>query len=273
MATGYLERRLSIAAPDGVQIPAVEVCPTTTTLASIILLHGITTHKDEFGDFFVLLAQAFARAGIASLRIDFRGHGESAESSRKFSIASQVLDTITATTWLAERFRSRVHLLACSFGSPPAIFASAMKPSLVATLNLICPVLDYDATFLRPTTAWASELFNEQTIQRAFSEGTLRMNDTFVIDVKLLVEMNLIDPVAVLRRIASPTLIIHGEADSMVPASISQERTQGLDHVRLRLLPGMDHGYYDAEDETGQSPASERNLRRIIDEVCSHVLG
>lgn len=271
MAAEYIENRITLTAPDGVRIPAVEVRPATTR-ATILLLHGITTQKDEFGEFFVLLAHAFARAGIASLRIDFRGHGESPEPSRHFSIASQILDTITAVAWLAEPSGAKVHLLGCSFGSPPAIFAAAMRPAQVATLNLVCPVLDYDATFLRPTTEWARALFNPQTIERAFREGTLSMNETFIIDVKLLIEMNVIHPATTLRDITTPTLIVHGEADSMVPASISKRVTAHVDHVHLDIVPGMDHGYYDTDDETGETPASQRNLTRIIESICSHVL-
>lgn len=271
MAKRHIETHLTIVAPDGVQIPAIELRPPSAPIASILLLHGITTDKNEYGDFFIALADAFADLGIASLRIDFRGHGESCESSCAFSITSQVLDTISAVKWLTDRFKVKVHLLGCSFGAPPAIFTSALAPSSVATISLICPVLDYCRTFLRPTTEWAAGIFNSETLDRAFKVGTLRMNDRFVIDVKLLIEMSLIVPSDSLRRIRCSTLVIHGEQDSMVPSQLSVGCTSGLDHVHLTIIPGMEHGYYDSEDETGESPKSRGNLKRIINEVYDQV--
>lgn len=272
MAATYHETPLTLIAADGVRIPGIEARPAGDPCNHILMLHGITTQKHEWGNFFGNLARSFAERGIASLRIDFRGHGDSSEPPTKFSVASQVLDVIAAVDWLLKRSCARrIHLLGCSFGSPPAIFVAAMRTSVVGTLSFVCPVLDYSATFLRPTTEWASKLFTDKTIQQAFAKGTLKMNDTFAIDAKLLIEMQFLKPFDVLRDIHTPTLVIHGQADSMVPFAISKRHTKSLDHVRLLGIPGMDHGFTDQHDETGESEASQSNFNRIKHEVCSHI--
>ncbi len=272
MASQYTETALTLTAADGVRIPAIEMRPAINPVAHILMLHGITTQKNEWGNFFGNLARAFAERDIASLRIDFRGHGESSEPSTRFSVASQVLDVMAAVDWLIKRSSAnRIHLLGCSFGSPPAILFSALRPQIVGTLNFVCPVLDYSSTFLYPTTEWASELFNEHTIQKAFTEGTLKMNSTFEIDAKLLIEMQFLKPYTVLRKIHTPTLVIHGQADSMVSFALTKKYTKSLAHVRFIGIPRMDHGFTDQDDETGESEASQRNFNRIVAEICSQI--
>lgn len=274
MDSKYSENPIILTAADGVRIPAIETRTVNKPKAYLLMLHGITTHKNEWGNFFGNLACVFAERGIASLRIDFRGHGQSTEPSTRFSVASQVLDVMAATEWLLKQpGAKRIHLLGCSFGAPPAIFFSAMRPSSVGTLSLICPVLDYSATFLKPKTAWASKLFSRQAIQRAFKCGTLKMNRSFAIDAKLIIEMQCLRPFEILGDIHASTVVIHGQADSMVPFAISKKHIKSLDHVRLVGIPHMDHGFTDQDDETGNSEASQHNFKRIVDEVHSQIRG
>lgn len=271
MHTKFIESLVTIPAADGVSIPAVFTNPSKLAQC-VIMLHGITTHKDEYADFYRDMAHCLASEEVASLRIDFRGHGDSQVSSRSFSIASQVLDTIAAKDWIISQSEGqRVHIIASSFGAPPAIFLAKRSPSEIATLNLICPVLDYEATFLKPSTEWAKELFNSNTLSDAFNSGFLYMTDEFNIDVKLLLEMELIQPYKALREIKTPILIIHGEADSMVPYDISAKYVAGQNHIKFISVPEMDHGFNHEDDETGQAPASRRNFEFIVQTILDHI--
>lgn len=268
------ERRVNFAAPDGAEINGILTVPSRKAKYAAILLHGITTQKNEYADFFRQLANSLAQHNICSLRIDFRGHGDSTVSSRQFSVSSQVIDTLTAAQWLSQTVKLMpVHLIGCSFGSPPAIFASLLNRGLIGRLFLICPVLDYDATFLNPKTEWAKSLFNPKTLKMAFTNGTLKMTDDFSIDVKLLVEMQLVKPYLALRDVAKKCVVVHGKADSMVPFQITRKRTAGIKNVRVIGIPRMDHGYMDLDDEQGVSQASRRNFEKIVMEAVKHIKG
>ena len=273
MHSTLVESAVTLRAADGIEIPGLFANPTTPAVHSVLMLHGITTHKNEFGNFYGDMASSLATNGVASLRIDFRGHGDSQVDSRQFSIASQVLDATAAKDWLLnETGISKVHVIGSSFGAPPSLFLALRAGSEVATLNLICPVLDYDATFLRPSTDWARELFSKAAIEAAFQSGFLCMDGGFQIDVKLLLEMEMIRPYEILAQALVPTLIIHGEADSMVPYSVSAKYVSSMrPSVQLIGIPHMDHGFNDEDDETGQSPASRRNFNLIVKTLLDHI--
>jgi pimeloyl-ACP methyl ester carboxylesterase len=99
------------------------------------------------------------------------------------------------------------------------------------------------------------------------------MNRSFAIDAKLIIEMQCLRPFEILGDIHASTVVIHGQADSMVPFAISKKHIKSLDHVRLVGIPHMDHGFTDQDDETGNSEASQHNFKRIVDEVHSQIRG
>lgn len=65
-------------------LAATFVLPKVTKpKAAILLMHGWVSHRHEVGGFYVQLAQSLAKQGIASLRFDFYGCGDSRVDSLK----------------------------------------------------------------------------------------------------------------------------------------------------------------------------------------------
>ena len=58
----------------------------------MLLLHGDLSSRDENGDMFVRLADALSARGIASLRIDFAGSGDSEEPDLDLNYPNMVVD-------------------------------------------------------------------------------------------------------------------------------------------------------------------------------------
>lgn len=262
------EEKVVIESLDGMKVPGIYCTPTGKSRGALLFLHGITTHKDEYGNFFADLARAFAGKGLASLRIDFRGHGESSVSQQEFTVASQICDTVAGIRWLRVKAGvQRVGILGCSFGCPPAIFTSKVLLDEIEKLVLICPVLDYERTFLRPETPWAKEQFSASARRRWMKQGYLVINEALTADVKLLCELHSLSPFESLKRTRTPCLVIHGTADSMVPYAVAKalvDERRGTEHL---FVENMDHGYGDVDDETGTNPKSMRNFAAIRDRV------
>jgi pimeloyl-ACP methyl ester carboxylesterase len=248
---------------------------TSDRAKSVVLwLHGIAVDKDEYLGFFKQGAEHLERKGIDSLRIDFRGHGESSGTSLDFSIAGQMLDLEAAIGYLLcyyERAKLKIHVVACSFGAPPAIFM-AVRRKVFRKLVLIAPVISYKRTFLKPETEWAKEIFNTRTLLKAQKTNQLFINRDFPISMRLIEEMALIRPEIALREIRVPTILIHGDADSMVPFKVSKAASKGVRSVKLKRFHHMDHGFNDVDDEKGTSERSLKNKHRMFKIIEHHVL-
>jgi pimeloyl-ACP methyl ester carboxylesterase len=137
---------------------------------------------------------------------------------------------------------------------------------------LIAPVLSYKRTFLEPETDWAKEIFNPKTLLKAEKTNRLFINPRFPISMRLIEEMALIRPEVALTEIRRPTLVIHGDADSMVPFNVSKAVVKGARCAKLKRFRHMDHGFNDADDEKGTSDRSLKNKHRMFKLVEHYVL-
>lgn len=241
----------------------------------ILWLHGITVNKDEYLGFFRDGAKYLTEKGFDSLRIDFRGHGESSGTSLDFSIVGQMLDVDSAMGFLSQHYELEhvgVYMVACSFGAPPAIFAAVRYSDIIKSVLLISPVISYKRTFLNPETEWGRSIFNERTLADMARTKQLFIEDNFPISIRLVEEMKTIQPELAINQLSQDIVIIHGDADSMVPYNVSKEISKNIPNIKFISMPGMDHGFMDETDENGTSEKSLKNKLRIyeiISEQCS----
>jgi pimeloyl-ACP methyl ester carboxylesterase len=231
----------------------------------VLWLHGITVNRDEYQDFFKDGAEFLSAAGLDSLRIDFRGHGASSGASLDFSVVGQMLDVGAALDYLATYYKKPVNLVivGCSFGAPPALFTTAQNNNTIKGLVLIAPVLSYSRTFLQPETDWGRSLFNKETLLGLKQTNQLFINPDFPISSRLVEEMRLIKPENALQAIKREIVIMHGDADSLVPFAASKDFAKDNAAITFIPFPGMEHGFMDADDESGKGPRSLENKMRM----------
>lgn len=109
----------------------------------VLLLHGFLSQKDEVGGFYRLLAISLASRGLASLRIDFRGCGESDGDVQDITIHQQVQDAQNAYQWLAESGYcnpARLGIVGFSLGAGIAMITAANHPKTFKSLVLLSPL-------------------------------------------------------------------------------------------------------------------------------------
>lgn len=238
-----------------------------------LLTHGINVDKNEYGNFYSDLADALYEAGVASLRFDFRGHGESGGTSMDVSIVGDEFDINASIAQIRHYWLAPILFVATSFGAGPMILVADRDPSQVKGLVLIAPVLDYKRTFLEPVTPWAKASFNPKTIREAHATGYIFLDDA-KLNARILEEFANIRPDEILARSDLPTLIIHGDKDSMVPYSVSKAVASTRKNIQLVTIRNGDHGYPDINDETeGSGPKSLANKRLMIQEVIRFATG
>jgi len=259
---------IKLRTTDGLDIAAIHTKATSRAL--VLWLHGIAVNRDEHLGFFRDGAARLANEGFDSLRIDFRGHGESSGSPADFSLVGQMLDVQAALRYLSDSYGPTLpplFLVAASFGAPAALFAALRAPFLIRGLTLLAPVLSFRRTFLEPETAWAKEIFNAEALKALPRTNRLDFGDGFAVGARLIEEMHLIEPERALRDLQQRVVVIHGDHDSMVPFAVSEQLTRGLQNCVFVPVHGMDHGFIDADDEDGVGERSQRNKKLILDTI------
>lgn len=71
-------------------------------MSAVVMLNGTGSQKDEAGDGYGRMAADLAATGIASIRIDFMGSGESTADDADFDLDNAVSDGQAALDHMAE---------------------------------------------------------------------------------------------------------------------------------------------------------------------------
>jgi pimeloyl-ACP methyl ester carboxylesterase len=103
---------------------------------AFIVLHGFGGNKDGHGQ--VVVAKQFTQWGYATLRIDFRGCGESEGERGRIICLDQVADTRNALTYLGTRPEvdpERIALVGSSFGAAVAVFTGGADRRVAAVIS------------------------------------------------------------------------------------------------------------------------------------------
>lgn len=261
MSKEYFE----ISSYDNALVPAVFEKPDRDASGNVFLLfHGITTSKSEYLGFYDRISAALVNDGSSVLRIDFRGHGDSARPSREFSVSSQVLDGCSALRWLSERYPGqRIIIVGTSFGAPPAIILAKIFPEVVERVFLISPVLDYERLYMNPETEYRRDKYGGIRDLVIWGHEELLVAEGVSIFPPLALEFATIDLPALLKKLRLKVTVVHGTADSMVPFSISSDLCRNIPHVELVALSGMEHGFTQEGDDDGLTVKSNENLNMI----------
>ena len=192
--------------PDGADRP----------VPGVLLCHGFTGTKCEPHWIFVKTSRRLAEAGIASLRFDFRGSGESDGEFADMTVLTEVSDAGSALSYLAARDEvngARLGILGLSMGGfvTASLLANDSRPSSAVLWSAVC-----DFAGLLPAIMAQSR----PTV--ATDAGHLDMNG-YLINPGFMAAIAACDPVGGVKAFAGPLLIVHGDADETVP----------LDHARM----------------------------------------
>lgn len=247
----------------GNEIPAIYV-PGDKKLPAIIMAHGIMGSKNEYLDTQARIAEKLEQMGIASLRIDFCGHGDSNRTMKEFSLDTQVQDLCDSIRWMQNKKYSSFILLGTSFGAPPVLIVSSLYDQVVRKCVLIAPVTDYKKTFVTPTTPWGVENFGIERILRGIREDGLRLDDGYTMYSRVLTDMLLVDiPTFVLHSCSNIT-IFHGDCDNMVPYGTSQAMCALGKNIKLITMHNTEHGLTEVGDEKFINHVSLENLEKVV---------
>lgn len=206
---------------DGVRLSGTQVLPSDPVKALILFVHGITSDRAEWG-VFDEAAEVFAEGGAASLRFDYRGHGESQIPAREITLAGIGRDIEAAWREL-QRLAPNVSsfVVGSSFGGGLAYHTAAMTGGFSRAF-LLAPVFDYAQDIKKTAPDWKSDIKRNGFIQYSSLE----------LSPAIVAEAEAYQSIPANANLAAT--IFHGTKDDDVP--ISSSRTAAARHSWIELI-------------------------------------
>ena len=225
---------------DGLKLSAL-IQARSASVGTVIFLHGLAGDRSEVGNIIGRTAAELPAFQLDTVRFDFRGHGEHAESSRDMTIRGEVKDLEAAITVAANFCAPMTMFVAASLGAVPLMLHLAQSGMHPASLVLWNPVLDFFRTFVDPGTSWSQAAF------KPFLEGESEADlGGFVVGSGFWNDLNDRASAAAAWRAAEiyagQGLIIHGNEDQIVPYGYAEEMVAGNRHWSLSRCEGGKHG-------------------------------
>ena len=206
-----------------------------------LLLHGFGNTKSESHRMCVKLARALEDHGIASLRFDYRGCGDSAGNFEDLTIRSQILDASEALRFLVRHKRinsRRLALIGMSMSGAIAAHVLARDPRRIKTAALIAPVADGGGILDEFSTPDAVASLAQTGIAEHWGN---------LVGVEFIRQFAEMKPLREIVKSKCPVLLVHGSGDETVPAEHSDlyERAlqSGKRTVKKVIIPDADHTF------------------------------
>jgi len=266
LSSHITEKQVSFYARDGAIITGIADIPTHRPITQkALFLHEIEGNAD--GGSMRVLARRYANMGIATLRIDFRGHGERKTQWEQYSPQSMYEDAISSLDWLDHEWPDIEKTILCGFSTGGAIATMVRAADArIAATCLLYPVLSFKYNFLAASypeteqllpikewdalTPWRAVEFTKEKLEASVNDGA-RFSLTshtygafFIKGCKDMVDRDRDIPYHLFKG-KTPITIIQGTEDFCVPEGLTdllcrkaQEKEMP---VRLARMNGMNH--------------------------------
>ncbi|MFB8004904.1 alpha/beta hydrolase [Nocardia sp. NPDC056000] len=255
---------------DGLYLAATLVTAEGPTDRAVVLVHGGGVTREE-GGFFTRLAAGLAESGVASMRFDLRGHGGSEGHQEELTLSTTLNDIRVTLAELREDTGAReISLLGASFGGGVCSYYAANRPDELAGLILLNPQFDYKKRTIDSRDYWTNDVINDERAKELNDTGAVQFTPTLKHGRPLLNEVFWLKPNEILGDITTPTLIVHGSADTLVPIAGSRAAVEQFTApVELVEIEGSQHGFAVHDDPQYLNPKSQRYQAEVIRIVTS----
>jgi pimeloyl-ACP methyl ester carboxylesterase len=220
---------------------------------AVILCHGMESDKNS--EKLLFLGRALADRGILALRFDFSYVGESGGKFEDITYSGEVDDLSAAYALIQSRRPEKIAIFGSSMGGTVALLFAAREPSVAALVTLGAP--------LHPENFPKRMLTAAQ--RQAWREQGFTLYNGRRLNVSLLDDLERLNVAESVRRIKCPILMLHGDADEIVPVEEAYELDACLGHSkRLLILKDTDHRLSDPI-------TMKRALTEALDWLAEHV--
>ena len=250
LVPAYTEETVAIEVPetDGIPahaIPAIVTIPGGEgTFPAVVMLHGTGSDKHEAGGGYDLAAPAMATSGIATIRFDFMGNGESEADYSDYNYTSANIDAKAAADYMAALDAvdgGKLAVMGWSQGGTNALLAAAAYPETFKAV----------ITWSGATKLDGVSLFGDKTFDQAYAaakkDGAYTMEfdwrEPLQVGERWFREVKETDVLKETAKISAPVLAINGDKDDVVPMDNAEAIQKAAQNGRTWIAEGADHTY------------------------------
>ncbi len=205
----------------------------------VILFHGFCDDRNEINFVHTELSRRLCEKGIASVRFDFAGSGESDGRFEDMTVSGEVADgqaILDYVKGLDFVDQSRIALHGLSMGGCVASMVAGLRDADICALSLWCPAPDVVYN-LKNKTLCGQDVSDIEERGCADFEG-LKVGLNFYRDALTL------DPFAVAAKFTKRVNLVHGDEDitASVQCSHRYKEIYG-DRAALLVVHGAEHRF------------------------------
>ena len=235
------------------EIPAIMTSPEgTPVVPGVILLHGSASHKNEVGDLYLRLAEQLANNGIASIRIDFAGTGDSPVDYTHYTLKTAVRDAEVALAFLRSQPQvdaNRIGVVGFSQGGLIAQLLLAQQPDIKSFVAWSSVASDGIGPF--------ADMF-ETLYMKAKREGQVEQQFAWrpplTISYEWFEQVMANQSLSGMAEYTGSVLAIAGSNDTVVPPTAATRLivASGSDVARAVIIKGADHIFNVLDENANQ---------------------
>lgn len=220
----------------------------------VVMLHGTGSNKDEAGNAYADYSKDLAKSGIASLRFDFIGTGDSTVPYENYNFKTAVDDANTVISYastLSGVDTDNIGILGWSQGGTIAMLTASQNHNI------------------KSITTWAgapdmSISITDEDYKLAQKQGyavkSFDWRDDLNFGIDWYNDVKSTDVLAELSKSSTPILAINGSLDTVVSPDNAQKivDASSSSHKEALILDGADHTFNVFSDD-----------KTIFNELCS----
>ena len=235
------------------EIPAIMTSPEgKAVVPGVILLHGSASHKNEVGDLYLRLAEQLANNGIASIRIDFAGTGDSPVDYTHYTLKTAVRDAEVALAFLRSQPRvddHRIGVVGFSQGGLIAQLLVAQQPGIKSFVAWSSVASDGIGPFADMFETLYMTAKREGQVEQQFA-----WRPPLSISYEWFEQVMANQSLSGMAEYTGSVLAIAGSNDTVVPPTAATKLivASGSDVARAVTIKGADHIFNVLDENANQ---------------------
>ena len=213
----------------GVEVPVTLVTPAGGGASPLVVMaHGHGGSREEGGGF-PMVAEALAQRGIATIRMDFPGCGDSTEPFTENNLGNMLADLQAAREFAISQIDvdvERIGLLGYSMGGRLVTLLAAMDPGY-KVMATWAPAVDNGSA--REKTEFemlgGPDMYADmrrRAEETGMAEYTTRWGAPLQLGPRWFIDLEESMPLDALATFEGPLLVLYGDADDVVPPATAE---------------------------------------------------